>query len=143
MRRSHGHVSALRRSPSLTTATRAGGYLDQTALRATTDKCDRVLAGYIPGRGADGAEHVPAQRRGHVHVPAWARDLERVRVDVVIPVCAGRDVCESRRGSGFGVYTVCWVSLGGTYDTAEKGEQWNEWSDRPLVLLIETKRHLT
>ena len=64
------------------------------------------FAGYIPGRGADGAEHVPAQRRGHVHDPAWARDLERVRVDVVIPVCAGRDICESRSGSGSGVYTV-------------------------------------
>lgn len=48
LRRSHGHVSALRRVrpyPFLTTATRPGADLDKTARRAASARCDYVLLG--------------------------------------------------------------------------------------------------
>ena len=141
LRRSpHGHVFAVCPSPSLTTATCAGADPNKTARRAASAGCDRVLAGYVPGRGAEGAAYVQAERRGHVHVPARARDPERVRADVVMPVCA----------------EVTYVKVGALRDPVSslscvhcalgqpgwrpKSEQWNEWRNRPL--LIENKIHI-
>ena len=76
-----GHVSALRSSPFLTTAARAGADLGKTARKAASARRDRVLpqAGNIPGGGVKGAAHAQAERRGHVRVPARAHDLQRVR----------------------------------------------------------------
>jgi len=123
----YGHVFAVCPSPSLTTATRAGADLNETARRAASAGCDHVLVGYVPGRGAEGAAHVQAERRGHVHVPTRERDPERVRADVVMPVCAGLDVCENESASGSGIlYFLCTLCAGPGWVAAERRAM--EWT---------------
>ena len=70
-----------------------------------------------------------------------------MRVDVVIPLCAGRDVCESRRCLKSDVLShlciLCTGSAQGTYGTAEKGEQWNEWSNTTSTVNQDEKAYIS
>ena len=99
----------------------------QDCSQSSKRRCDRVLAGYVPGRGADGAAHVQAERRGHVHVPARERDPERVRADVVMPVCAGLDACENESASGSCILSfLCTLCAGPGWVAAERRAM--EWT---------------
>jgi len=91
--------------PRPTAAAAAGADRGGDAGGAARGAGDRVSAGHVPGRGADGAANARAERGGHVRVSARACDLERVGdgrgqrrggrractgSDVALFVCAGR-----------------------------------------------------
>ena len=104
---------------------------------------NRVFAGHVPGRGADGTVHTRAGRCSHVRVPALIRDFERVEngrgqgrggrracgcgyVSVCVRWTCSELLCscwafgpwgecEKRRDLGFALFFLSW-----THDTAEE-----------------------